>query len=99
MGNFHRTFSAKDYLRKYGGNLTSDATLIQTVERLLTTIRREISGNPVSLAAGAFYLVCKSTGMKISKDEVGKAFNISGRTVYSNERRISKLISSKGFEL
>ena len=98
IGNFHRTFSKNDYLRKYGGNLTSDATLIQTVERLLTTIQKEISGSPVSLAAGAFYLVCKKRGIKVSKDEVGKAFNISGRTVYSNERRISKLISSKGFK-
>jgi len=98
MTNFHRTFSAKDYLRKYGWKLTSDAELIQTAEQLLTNIRKEISGNPISLAAGALYFVCKSRKMRVSKDEIGEAFHISGRTVYSNERRISRVMSTKGFE-
>ena len=99
MTKIHRTFSAKDYLRKYGWKLTSDAGLMQTAEQLLTSIRREISGNPISLAAGAFYFACKSRKMKVSKDEIGEAFHISGRTVYSNERRISRLMSTKGFKL
>ena len=99
MGELHKTFSAKDYLGKYGWKLTSDAALIQTVEQLLTSIRKKISGNPMSLAAGALYFVCKSKGIKISKDEIGEAFCISGRTVYSNERRIRKLMSSKSFSI
>ena len=99
MTNFRRTFSAKDYLRKYGWKLTSNPKLIQTSEQLLTSIRKEISGNPVSLAAGAFYFVCKSRKMKMSKDEIGAAFHISGRTVYSNERRINRLMSTKSVEL
>ena len=99
MTNLHKTFSAKDYLRKYGWKLTSNAELIQTAEQLLTNIRKEISGNPTSLAAGAFYFVCKSRKAKVSKDEIGEAFHISCRTVYSNERRISRLISTKGFKL
>jgi len=94
MVNLHRTFSAKDYLRKYGWKVTSVAALIQTAEQLLARIRKEISGNPVSLAAGALSFVCKSKGIKMSKDEIGEAFYISGRTVYSNERRIRKLMSS-----
>ena len=97
--NFHRIFSAREYLWKYGWKLTSDDGLMQTAESLLTSLQREISGNPVSLAAGAFYLACKSRKMKISKDEIGEAFHISGRTVYSNERRISGLMSTKGFNL
>jgi len=99
MTGFHRTFSPKDYLRKYGWKLTSNAELIQRAEQLLASLRKEISGNPVSLAAGAFYFVCKSRKMRMSKDEIGEAFNISGRTVYSNERRISRLMSTKSFEL
>jgi len=98
MTNFHIAFSAKDYLRKYGWKLTYNAELIQTAEQLLTSIRKEMSGNPISLAAGALYFVCKSRKMKMSKDEIGKAFHISGRTVYSNERRISRLMSTKGFK-
>jgi len=98
MTNLHRTFSEKDYLRRYGWKLTSDAGVMQAAEQLLTSVRKEISGNPVSLAAGAFYFVCKGRKMKISKDEIGEAFHISGRTVYSNERRISRLTSTKGFK-
>ena len=98
MTNFPRTFSAKDYLRKYGWKLTSNAELIQTAEQLLTSTRKEITGNPVSLAAGAFYFVCKSRNMKMSKDKIGEVFHISGRTVYSNERRISRLVLTKGFK-
>jgi transcription initiation factor TFIIIB Brf1 subunit/transcription initiation factor TFIIB len=99
MTGFHRTFSPKDYLRKYGWKLTSNAELIQRAEQLLASLRKEISGNPVSLAAGAFYFVCKSRKMRMSKDEIGEAFHISGRTVYSNERRISRLMSTKSFGL
>jgi len=100
---FHRTpstkdnlrKSAKDYLRKYAWRLTADAKLIQQAEKMLKNIRKQISGNPISLAAGAFYFICKNRNMKVSKDKIGEAFHISGRTVYSNERRISKLISEK----
>jgi len=98
MTNFHKTFSAKDYLREYAWKLTSDPELIKTTEQLLTGAYGKISGNPASLAAGAFFFVCKNKKIMISKDEIGKAFNISGRTVYSNERRISKLTSTKGFK-
>jgi len=103
MVRFHRTFStkdnlrksAKDYLRKYGWNLATDAKVMQQAEQMLKTIRKQISGNPISLAAGAFYFVCKSRNIKVSKDKIGEAFHISGRTVYSNERRINRLMSEK----
>lgn len=98
MIGFHRTFSARDYLRKYGWKLTSNVDVIKMAERVLTNIWREIGGNPVSLAAGAFFFVCKNRKMKVSKDEIGKAFHISGRTVYSNERRISRLVLTKSLK-
>jgi len=94
--DFSRTFSARDYLMKYGWNLTSDTGLIQTADQLLTSLRREISGNPASLAAGVFYFVCQSRKTKISKDRIGEVFHISNRTVYSSERRISRLCRLKG---
>ena len=97
--NFNNTFTAKDYLKKYGGKLTTDTTHLQAAEQILTDIQKKISGNPASIAAGAFYLVCKNNGTKISKDEIGKAFHVSGRTVYSSQRRITKLISMKTFKL
>jgi len=99
MTNFGRTYSAKDYLRAYGWKLTRDPGLIKRAERLLAQIHGKISGNPISLAAGAFYLVCRKGKVMISKQDIGKAFHISGRTVYSNERRISRLLSTKGFTL
>jgi len=103
MIKFHGTFStknnlrksAKDYLRKYGWKLTADAKLMQQAEQMLKTIRKQISGNPISLAAGALYFVFKSRNIKVSKDKIGEAFHISGRTVYSNERRIDRLMSEK----
>jgi len=90
--------SAKDYLRKYAWKLTADTELIHQAEKMLKTIRKQISGNPISLAAGALYSVCKNRKIKVSKDEIGEAFHISGRTVYSNERRINKLLSEKGIK-
>lgn len=87
--------SSINYLRSYGYKLTHDLELIHAAERLLTQVHKRIGGNPISLAAGAFYHTCKEKAIKISKDEIGKAFHISGRTVYSNERRISKLIARK----
>jgi len=96
MDNLRKT--AKDYLRKYGWKLTSNPRLIQRAEQVLTSIRNEVGGNPISLAAGAFYFVFKSRDIRISKEEIGEAFHISGRTVYSNERRISKLMSTRALK-
>jgi transcription initiation factor TFIIIB Brf1 subunit/transcription initiation factor TFIIB len=94
MVNTHTKFSAKDYLRSYGWKLTQDTRMIERAEKLLTTIQRKIGGNPTSLAAAALYFVCKGNNVPLSKEKVGEVFHISGRTVYSNERRISKLLST-----
>lgn len=97
--DLRRTFSVGEYLWKYSWDLTSDIELIQTAEKLLKILRSDLSGNPVSLAAGSLFYVCKRRKMKVSKDKFGEAFHISGRTVYSNARRISGLISQKGSDL
>lgn len=99
MTDMNHTFTAQDYLKRFAWDLTSDAALIQTADELLTNMRKELSGNPISLAAGVFYFVCQQRKIKMSKDQIGQAFHISNRTVYSNERRISKFVSAKGIQL
>jgi len=85
----HR-ITAIDYLHEYAGNLTKNKEVTEQAEKTLNGIRR-VGGNPVGLAAGAFYLACKQKKMKVSKEQIGSAFHISGRTVYMNESRIRKL--------
>jgi len=96
--NLNNNFTPRDYLKKYGAKLIPDPTHLQAAEQILTSIQKKISGNPASIAAGALYLVCRNNGTKIGKDEIGRAFHISGRTVYSSQRRICRLIESKGFK-
>jgi transcription initiation factor TFIIIB Brf1 subunit/transcription initiation factor TFIIB len=81
-----------EYLRKYAGKLTDNKELILQAEKILKMKRS--GGNPIGLAAGAFYRVCKMEKADISKEEIGKVFHISGRTVYTNETRIRKLLST-----
>jgi len=95
MIGFRPTVSAREYLWKYAWNVTPDTELIKTADQLLTRLKMKMSGNPLTLAAGALYYVCRSRKLKVSKDEIGEAFHISNRTVYSNERRISRLISAQ----
>ena len=91
------SYSPSDHLRYNAWKLTPNIELIKKAENLLEKLGKKVSGNPVSLAAGAFYHICKSKGLKLSKDEIGMAFHISGRTVYSNEKRISKMVSMNKF--
>jgi len=89
---FKTKITAIDYLWVYGGKIIKDFKLLKTTEKLLKNIRIRIHGNPVSLAAGALYLVCKKNNLKISKEKIGETFQISERTVYSNYFRIKDLI-------
>jgi len=97
MTKLGRIYSPSDHLRYNAWKLTPNIELIKKAEDLLEKLGKKVSGNPVSLAAGAFYYICKSKGLKLSKDEIGMAFHISGRTVYSNEKRISKMVSMNKF--
>lgn len=83
------------YLRTFAWNLTSDSHVIHAAETLLRKIHRGLGGNPISLAAGALYHVCKTKAPNVSKDEIGKAFKISSRTVYNGERKIRTVIEQR----
>lgn len=94
--------TAIDYLHEYAGRTTTNKELILNAEKILQKTRRS-GGNPIGLAAGAFYYVSKKQE-NISKEKIGVAFGISARTVYSNEAKIRKIIrfsntSSKGTPL
>jgi transcription initiation factor TFIIIB Brf1 subunit/transcription initiation factor TFIIB len=85
--------SATDYLFEKGGKINFNKEIISAAEKILLKIKGS-GGNPIGVAAGALYLACKKKA-KISKDEIGRAFGISERTVYANELRIRRLIASK----
>lgn len=92
MTKIETIYSPSDHLRYNAWKLTPNIELIKKAENLLERLGKKVSGNPVSLAAGAFYHICKSKELKLSKDEIGRAFHISGRTVYINEKKISGLV-------
>jgi transcription initiation factor TFIIIB Brf1 subunit/transcription initiation factor TFIIB len=81
--------NATAYLQEYAGKLTTDTQVIVTAEKILTKLRR-VGGNPIGLAAGAFYYSCKKNKISISKEKIGATFRISERTVYANEAKIRK---------
>ena len=83
--------TSTDYLFEYGGKITNDTTLLVEAEETLMKIRRT-GGNPIALASGALYHVCKNRKIKVSKDQIGETFKISHRTVYTNEARIRTLL-------
>ena len=82
--------TASDYLHEYAGKISENKELIVKTDEILAKIKRS-GGNPIGLAAGAFYNTCKNNKVKISKEKIGEIFNISARTVYTNEARIRKL--------
>lgn len=84
--------TAMDYLYEYAGKITVNKELILNAENTLQKIRRS-GGNPIGVAAGAFYYVSKKQ-TKISKEKIGAVFGISARTVYSNEAKIRKLMKA-----
>jgi transcription initiation factor TFIIIB Brf1 subunit/transcription initiation factor TFIIB len=88
-----RRKSSKEYLYAFGGRITSDNNLLVTAEETLSKVRKR-GGNPISLAAGAFYYACKVNRARITKKVIGKTFCVSDRTVDTNERRIRHLLAS-----
>lgn len=85
--------SSKEYLYKYGGKITSNNNLLLKAEETLIKVQRK-GGNPISMAAGAFYYACKAKGAKIAKKTIGKTFHVSHRTVDTNERKIRRFLTS-----
>jgi transcription initiation factor TFIIIB Brf1 subunit/transcription initiation factor TFIIB len=84
--------NASGYLQEFAGQLTKNTNIIIDAEKILIELKR-VGGNPIGLAAGAFYYVCKKNKEPISKEKIGATFRISERTVYSNEVRIRKILS------
>lgn len=84
--------TALNYLHEYARKLTNDRQLIQHAESTLIKVKRA-GGNPVGVAAGALYCASKIKRASISKEEIGKTFHISERTVYTNEVRIRRLLA------
>jgi transcription initiation factor TFIIIB Brf1 subunit/transcription initiation factor TFIIB len=85
--------TALDYLRENAAKISVNKDLLVNAENTLMEIGG-FGGNPIGLAAGSFYYVCKKK-TNISKEKIGEVFGISARTVYSNEVRIRKLMTTK----
>ena len=85
--------TALDYLHESGAKISVNKELFLEAEKALIEIKGS-GGNPIGLAAGTFYYVCKKK-TNISKEKIGEVFGISARTVYSNEVRIRKLMITK----
>ncbi|HLN46372.1 MAG TPA: cyclin family protein, partial [Candidatus Sulfotelmatobacter sp.] len=79
-----------DYLFNFGGKIVTDKKLLIEAEEILKNLLP--SGNPVTLAAGALYYVCKKE-TRVTKEQIAEAFKISHRTVYTNEARIRKILN------
>ncbi len=86
--------TSKDYLFEFSTRITGKEETLEFARNILRNLKK-LSGNPISLAAGAFYYSCRITNTPISKDKIGEVFNISSRTVDTCERRIRNLIVKK----
>jgi transcription initiation factor TFIIIB Brf1 subunit/transcription initiation factor TFIIB len=89
--------TSTDYLFEYGGKITSDTKLLFEAKKILKRIRR-LGGNPKALAAGALYNVCKNKKLTATKEQIGEAFGISHRTVYTNEAQIRRRLQLMGVQ-
>ena len=85
--------TALDYLRENAAKISVNKDLLVNAENTLIEIGG-FGGNPIGLAAGSFYYVCKKK-TNISKEKIGEVFGISARTVYSNEVKIRRLFTSR----
>jgi transcription initiation factor TFIIIB Brf1 subunit/transcription initiation factor TFIIB len=84
--------TSANYLYENSRKLVNDRQLIEFAEATVSRVKRA-GGNPVGVAAGALYFAAKTKRAKLSKEDIGRVFNISARTVYSNEMRIRQLLS------
>jgi transcription initiation factor TFIIIB Brf1 subunit/transcription initiation factor TFIIB len=84
--------TAIDYLHENAGKITNDKKIILAAESIILKVKRS-GGNPIGLAAGAFYEACKENKARISKEKIGEAFSISQRTVVTNSARIRELLA------
>lgn len=83
--------TSKEYLVEYATQITSKNETLTLAKNIIAKIQK-LGGNPISIAAGAFYYASKTTKNPISKSRIGEVFHISPRTVDTNERRIRNLL-------
>ena len=89
--------TSTDYLFEHGQKITNNTALLVEADEILMEIRKT-GGNPVALASGALYHVCKNKRIQVSKTQIGQAFGISHRTVYTNEARIRTILQRRGIQ-
>jgi transcription initiation factor TFIIIB Brf1 subunit/transcription initiation factor TFIIB len=89
--------TALDYLKEKSVKIAIDKNILPEAEEILSTIKGS-GGNPIGVGAGALYFVCKKK-TNIGKEEIGKAFGVSPRTVYTNEVRIRSLMAVKSAKM
>jgi transcription initiation factor TFIIIB Brf1 subunit/transcription initiation factor TFIIB len=79
--------TSKDYLFEFANKITHNSTTLNLAHEALKNIQYT-GGNPISLAAGALYHASKKNKEHLTKNQIGKIFHISPRTVDTNERKI-----------
>ena len=84
--------TSKDYLLEHAHQITNKKETLAFAKKVVTRIQK-LGGNPISIAAGSLYYASKTTKNPISKNRIGKVFQISPRTVDTNERKIRNLIT------
>jgi transcription initiation factor TFIIIB Brf1 subunit/transcription initiation factor TFIIB len=83
--------TSNEYLLEYATQITNKKETLAFAKNIIAKIQK-LGGNPISVAAGAFYYASKTTMNPISKSEIGEVFHISPRTVETNERKIRNLM-------
>ena len=82
----------KDYLHEYADQITNKTETLAIAKKVIIKIQK-LGGNPISIAAGSLYYASKTTKNQISKNRIEQVFQISPRTVDTNERKIRNLIT------
>lgn len=82
------------YVNKIASNLNLNQNIIQETIKILN--KAEEAGltrgkDPVGIAAGALYLVCKQNNVDIVLNDIAKTANVTGATIRKRSRDIERL--------
>jgi len=83
------------YVNKIASNLNLNQNIIQETIKILN--KAEEAGltrgkDPVGIAAGALYLVCKQNNVDIVLNDIAKTANVTGATIRKRSRDIERLL-------
>ena len=73
--------TAIDYLHEYAGKITTNKELILNAENTLQKIRRS-GGNPIGVAAGAFYLCMQKTNKDFQRKNRHHIWNLCKNCIF-----------------